>query len=169
MRRHMRSLVLALPCLWAHAAQADGFAIRDLAAVADAAKAALGQGFAARAETRRLTLVCTGCAGAPMLDLLLGRQTDGTEERVRSGQTSVAQLEALCQARSPDCRVSGLAVAPAVGWVSSYAAGSGAGATAVILYGGDLLTIRGLAGSRESATRHVEALVRAVAPRIVGR
>ncbi|KQP40063.1 hypothetical protein ASF49_21410 [Methylobacterium sp. Leaf104] len=165
----MRILLFALLCLVAVKAQAEGFAVRDLSTVADEARAALGTGFLARAEPRRLILSCPDCKGAPMIDLQLGRQTDGTEERVRSGQTSLDQLEGLCRARNPACRLSGLSLAPALGWVTSYPMGTGSGATAVILRDGDLLTIRALAGSGEVAAGHVAALVRAVAPRIIGR
>ncbi len=55
-----------------------------------------------------------------------------------------------------------------MGWVTTYGIGSSAGATAVILRDGDLLTIRALAGSRDVAARQVEILVRRIAPRIVG-
>ncbi len=165
----MRIVALVLLCLWAQAARAEGFAVQSLTAVADEAKRALGGGYAARAEPQRLTLVCLGCPGGPMVDLQLGRQTDGTEERVRSGETSIAQLEALCRAKSPECRLSALGVAPAVGWISTYPMGRTAGATAILLRGGDRLIIRAVAETREAATRQVESLVRAVAPRIVGR
>ena len=164
----MRNLIAAFLCLSAGAAQAEGFAVQDLTSVAAGAKAALGTGFVARAEPRRLTLSCPGCGGTPMIDLQLGRQTDGTEERVRSGQTSLDRLEVLCRAKNPECRLSGLSVAPALGWVSSYPMGTSAGATAVILRDGDLLTIRALADTREAAAGHVATLVRAVAPGIVG-
>ncbi|SFU50750.1 hypothetical protein SAMN02799631_01007 [Methylobacterium sp. 174MFSha1.1] len=165
----MRNLFIALLCLAAAPACAEGFAIRDLTAVASEAGTALGIGFVSRAAPDRLTLMCTTCEGAPMVDLLLGRQADGTEERVRAGQTSMAQLEALCRERRTDCRLSGLSVAPAVGWVTGYGVGSSAGATAIILRGGDLLTIRVLAGSAEAAARPIEILSRTVAARIVGR
>lgn len=165
----MRSVIVALLCLAGAPACAEGFAIRDLTAVAGEAGAALGTGFVSRAAAERLTLMCMSCEGAPMVDLLLGRQSDGTEERVRAGRTSMADIEAICRARSPDCRLSALSVAPAVGWVTRCGVGSSAGATAVILRGGDLLTIRALASSREAAARQVEILARTVAPRIVGR
>lgn len=165
----MRIVALVLLCLWSQAAWAEGFAVQNLTGLADDAKRALGDGYAARAEPQRLTLMCLGCPGGPMVDLQLGRQTDGTEERVRSGETSVAQLEALCRAKSPECRLSALGVAPAVGWISAYPIGKTAGATAIVLRGGDRLTIRAVAETSEAATRQVEALVRTVAPRIVGR
>jgi hypothetical protein len=169
----MRSLIAVLACLIAAGAQAEGFAQRDLRTVAGEAtaslEASLGGRIASRAEPGRLTLTCPDCAGGPMIDLLIGRQTDGTEERVRSGRTSMAQLEALCQARSPDCRLSGLPVAPAVGWITTYAIGRTAGSTAIILRDGDMLTIRSLASDGAIARRNAETLARSVAPRIVGR
>jgi hypothetical protein len=165
----MRLLALLLIALPLGTARAEGFAVRDLTGLADAARTALGAGSAARAEAQRLILTCPGCDGAPMADLQLGRQDDGTEARVRAGQTTIADLEALCRARSPDCRLSGLAVAPAVGWATTYALGSGAGSTAVLLRDGDRLIVRVLARTREAASRHADTLVRALAPRIVGR
>ncbi|CAO4152080.1 hypothetical protein GPNCGGLF_LOCUS3810 [Methylorubrum aminovorans] len=147
---------------------AEGFAVRDLTSVAAEAKTALGGRYAARAEPARLTLLCTECEGAPMIDVLLGRQADGTEERVRSGQTPVARLEALCRQRNPECRLTGLSVAPAVGWISLYRTGAMSGATAIVLRDGDLLTIRSLAGDAATASRNARILVEALAPRIVG-
>ncbi|WP_407519923.1 hypothetical protein [Methylobacterium oryzisoli] len=165
----MRSVAAVLIGLITTGALAEGFAVRDLRTVTGEATAALGGRFASRAEAGRLTLACPDCEGGPMIDVLIGRQTDGTEGRVRSGQTSLAQLEALCQARSPDCRLSGLSVAPAVGWITTYPMGRTAGATAVILRDGDSLTIRSLASDGAVARRNAETLARTVAPRIVGR
>lgn len=165
----MRRVLAALLGLSTVSAQAEGFAVRDLSSVAAQASAALGEGFQSRVAPQRVTLMCPSCEGAPMIDILLGRQDDGTEERVRSGQTSIEKLEALCQARSPECRLSALSVAPAVGWLSTYPMGSTAGSTAVILRGGDLLTIRSLARNSEVAARNAQTLARTVAPAIVGR
>lgn len=165
MRRHALALLVGLVPL---PAIAEGFAVRDLATVADEAKTALGGGYAARADAARLTLLCTACAGAPMIDVLLGRQADGTEERVRSGQTPIARLEALCRQRDPECRLTGLLVAPAVGWISTFRMGSMSGATAIVLRDGDLLTIRSLAGDAATASRNARTLVERLAPRIVG-
>lgn len=111
----MRGLLAALLCLSAAPAFAGGFGLRDFTAVADEAGSALGLGYAARAAPERLTLMCTTGDGAPMVDLLLGREADGTEERVRAGRTLMAQLEDICRSRSPDCRLSGLPVNLAVG------------------------------------------------------
>lgn len=165
----MRSLAAALLCLAALPAEAGGFAIQDLSSVADVAMATLGKDYQAKAEAKRLTLLCKGCAGMTAIDVLLGRQDDGTEARVRSGATPIAKLEALCKAKSPDCRLTGLSVAPAVGWMTTYAIGSKAGSTAVIIRDGDLLTIRSIADSPEVASRNAKALVDAIAPRIIGR
>ena len=167
MRRLARALLAGL--LLPGAVRAEGFAVRDLTTVAAAAKAALDGRFQARAEPARLTLACPDCKGGPTVDVLLGRQADGTEARVRSGETPIARLEALCRARNPECRLAGLPVAPAVGWISRYPLGGAAGATPVVLRGGDLLTIRALAADAEAASRTARALVEALAPRIVGR
>jgi hypothetical protein len=147
---------------------AQGFAVGDLREVEQAATRVLGQGFVARAAEKRLTFVCTDCAGAPMIDILLGRQTDGTEDRVRSGQTTVADLERLCRERNDACRLTGLSVAPAVGWISQYPLGEGAGSTAVIIRNGDLLTIRGVARQPGVAHASVKKLVDGLGRRIIG-
>lgn len=165
----MRFALVMLASLATTGALAQGFAVRDLTRVAPAAKNALGEGYVDRAEPQRVTLMCTGCAGHPMIDILLGRQTDGTEERVRSGETPISRLEELCRARNPECRITGLQVAPAVGWISSYQATRNmAGSTAIVLYGGDMLTIRSLADDAATASANAEKLVGAIAPQVTG-
>ena len=163
------SLVIVASFL-ASGALAQGFAIRDLTAVAPQAQAALGPGFQAKAQAQRVTLACLDCPGSPMVDLLLGRQDDGTEGRVRSGETPISRLEDNCRAKNPECRITGLKVAPAVGWISRYQLGGGmAGSTAIVIRGGDLLTIRSIAGDAATARRNAETLVGAIVPSVVGR
>lgn len=157
--------VFALMALPAHA---EGFALKDLSGL-PVDGTLVGDGpYIGRAEADRLTLVCFDCPGAPQVDVQLGRQDDGTEDRVRSGETSFAKLEELCQARDPACRLDGLEVAPAVGWITRYGIAGQHGTTVVVLRGGDLLTIRVLAAepaiSREVADRLLVSLV----PQIVG-
>jgi hypothetical protein len=150
-------------------ANAQGLMTKDLTGLGRAAAAAIGTGFEVKAEKERLTLVCGTCAGEPIIDIRIGRQTDGTEERVRSGATSMADLQRLCRVRSPSCTVSALAVEPAVGWVSGYPLGDRAGATAVIIRDGDLLTVRCLASNPAAARRTVDQLLPLVRTQIVGR
>lgn len=159
----------ALLCLVALPAQADGFAVQDLSRVVDGAVAALGKGYEAKVEPKRLILRCATCPGMTAIDVLIGRQDDGTEGRVRSGATPISKLEALCKARSPDCRLTGLSVAPAVGWISTYAIGSTAGSTAIMIRDGDLLTIRSVSDDAALARRNASTLVKAIAPVIIGR
>jgi hypothetical protein len=140
-------------------AQAQGFATDDLTGVEAAVTSALGRGFAGRAKTSRLTLTCSSCTGKPIIDILLGQQNDGTEKRLRSGETKVSDLERLCQQSSPECRLSALDVAPAVGWITSYPIGDNAGATAIVLQDGDLLTIRSLAKDAATARRSIDKLM----------
>lgn len=166
-RRYVFAAVLAI--LATAAVEARGLAVRDLVSVQGAVKKSLGSGFIARAQPNRLDLICIGCVDQPIIGLQLGRQTDGTEERVRLGQTRIVDLEQICKARSPECRLSALSVAPAVGWVSSYAIGDTAGATAVIIQDGDLLTIRSLADDPITARRGIDKLLPLIRARMIGR
>lgn len=167
MKRFLPAAVFALATVSAHA---EGFAIKDLSQASAHAASALGGRFVHRAAPQRLTLSCPTCEGAPAVDILLGRQADGTEERLRSGQTSIARLQELCRAKNPECTISAVDVAPAVGWISAYRLGGAMwGSTAVVLRDGDLLTVRSIASDGAVARRNAETIVKAVAPKIVGR
>ncbi|MCJ2057332.1 hypothetical protein MKL09_12280 [Methylobacterium sp. J-048] len=164
----MRCLLVLLGCLIAQAAQAQGFAGHDLTAFTDPVRAAIGRKASVRATPLTLTATCVPCTGSPNVDIQLGISTDGTETRVRTGQTSLAKLEALCIKQNPDCRLSALPVSPAVGWITVYAVGNEGGSTAVILRDGDLLTIRAKADNPGHAEDAVLALTQKIAPKIVG-
>jgi len=159
----------AFAALVAMGAHAGGFIVHDLSTVAADARAALGVGFIRKAEAARLILSCLECKGEHVVDVQLGRQDDGTEQRVRSGQTTMARLEALCRARSPTCTLSALEVSPAVGWITTYPLGAGFGSTAVVLRDGDLLTIRSLAADEPTAKSNAEKTLKAVAGKVVGK
>jgi hypothetical protein len=169
----MRYLLPALAALLAPAAahaqaQPQGFASKDLTTIERAVTDALGTGFAVQADPNRLALACMGCAGEPIIGIELGRQTDGTEDRVRSGQTKAADLEKLCQARDPECKLSLLDAAPAVGWVSSWSLGSSAAATAILIKGGDMVTIRSVAQDAATARRNIDKLLPVVRGKLIG-
>jgi hypothetical protein len=83
-------------------------------------------------------------------------------------RTSFAALEAICIQRNPGCRLSTLPAGRAIGWLSVYALDNGAGATAVILRDGDLLTIEAQAANRGAAEDSVRRLTQTVLPHIVG-
>jgi hypothetical protein len=164
-----RRYVLALAVFWAGIGQAQNIPDRDLTKTQSAAEAALGKGFISRAEPARLDLTCPSCAGSPIIGIQIGRQADGTEERIRSGETKIGDLERLCRARSPECRIEALEVRPAVGWVSSYQLGEIAGATAVVILNGELLTIRSLADSPAHARGNIDRLLPVVRKEVIGR
>lgn len=134
----------ALLCAQTTAVLAQGFATRDLASQARDMERVLGPHFISGAEDGQVAFSCLSCPGSPIVGVAVGRQDDGTEQRVREGKTTIAQLRAQCRARDPSCELTALDVAPAIGWISSYRMGSMAGATAVIIRDGDLLTIRSL-------------------------
>lgn len=157
--------LLGLASAPAHA----GFVTKDLTTVEPALTRSLGDGFAGRVTQERIIITCADCTGEPLVSIEIGRQTDGTEARVRSGATRIEDLERLCQARSPECRIRPLEAAPAVGWVSSWTIGSSAASTAILLRDGDLLTIRSVANDAATARRTIEALLPAVQASIIGR
>lgn len=169
-RTRIRSgLALVLALGFARGARAEGFTVHDLAPLGPEMEKALGPDYVHRAEANRITLTCLGCAGTPMVDVLLGRQDDGSEGRIRSGETSIDQLEARCREKNPDCRLSALAVAPAVGWISTWRMDGRPAVTVVILRDGDLLMIRSLADTEAETRVHADALVRVATDRIIGR
>lgn len=164
----MRWLLVLLGCLVAPAAQAQGFVSHDLTGFVDPIRVAIGSNAAVQATPLDLNLTCASCKGSPSVEIQVGRSTDGTEKRVRSGETSLAKLESLCIKQNPDCRLSALPVSPAVGWITVYALENGGGSTAVILRDGDLLTIQARADSPGHAEDSVLALTQNVVPKIVG-
>ncbi len=165
----MRVLLLLLAAAGVSGAVPDGFAVRNLTTLKFDASAVLGGDFVSRADSARLTLMCATCTGAPAIDVLLGRQADGTEERVRDGTTTFARLDSLCHARNASCRIEGLRVAPAVGWISSYRLGAQSANTVIVLRGGDLLTIRSMASDSAASRRYADRLIETLVPMIVGR
>lgn len=165
----MRALPMILCCLWSQAALAQGFAVHDLTPLAEEARATLGKEATVQAQPLQLMLTCPACNGAPKVALQLGRLTDGTEARVRSGKTTMAALETMCIKRNPDCRLTTLPAGPAVAWITSWAFGTGAGATAIVLRDGDLLTIDSRSIDRGAAEDAVLRIAEKLLPQIVGR
>jgi hypothetical protein len=164
-----RAVIASAATLGAAGADARGLAVTDLRTIERAMIEALGPGFIGRAEPSRIDMICSDCAGGPIVGVQMGAQNDGTEQRVRSGRTTIEDLERLCRASSPECRISALDVAPAVGWVSSYPIGENAGATAVVIQDGGLLTIRSLATDADAARRNVDRLMPLVRERVIER
>ena len=165
----MRCLIVILSCLWSQAVLALGFAVQDLTPLAEDARTALGREATVQAEPFQLMLTCPGCDGAPTVALQLGRLTDGTEGRIRSGKTTMGALETMCVKKNPDCRLTTLPAGPGIAWITSYAFETGAGATAIVLRDGDLLTIDARSIDRGAAEDTVLRLAQKLLPRIIGR
>jgi hypothetical protein len=164
----MKAVVFGMAVAVAAPAHADGFAVRDFTEMTDSVAGFFGGRWETRVEPDRLTMMCFGCDDAPVLDFQLGRQSDGTEDRVRSGQTTFAELEEICRAKTPDCRIEGLDVVPAVGWMSTFRVGSKAAHTIVVLRDGDMLYLRSISENADVARKNADAAIANVVPLIVG-
>ncbi len=154
------ALALALP--------AEGFLTKNINSVDAEVLALLGPGFISAPRPGKLAYSCPKCAEEPIIGIEFGRQVDGTEGRVRSGETKIEDLEKQCQARSPECRLTALDAGPAVGWVSSYELGSSKGATAILILNGDLLTIRSLANDAATARGNIDKLLPLLREKVIG-
>ncbi|MGL4319602.1 MAG: hypothetical protein ACRCS3_01945 [Paracoccaceae bacterium] len=159
--------VALLLCLFASPALADGLAITDLTQAPDIT-ATLGEGFLSKVEADRITYVCFECPGAPMVDVLMGQQTDGTEDRIRSGETTMDDMQTICQSREPDCTLEGLSLAPAVGFRSAYPVMGRSGSTTVVMLGGDMITIRSIADDPAVARDTAIVIESHLIPAIIG-
>lgn len=164
----MTRLVLLLTAIGVSAAS-TGFALHDLTKLPIDVSGTLGGGYETRAEPARALMVCSGCAGTPIIDIRLGRQDDGTEARIRAGTTTASTLEGLCRQRDPACRIESVSVAPAVGWMSSYTLGTQSAHTVIVLRDGDMLTVRTIASDAAVARRTADLLVSTLVPVIVGQ
>jgi hypothetical protein len=159
-------MVTAAPVL------AEGLTIRDLSTLAVDTTTLSPGDWEQRLEPDRATFDCFGCTfgctGDPVIDIQPGRQNDGTEGRIRSDDTTFADMEGLCQQRDPACTLRGLDVAPAVGWATQYMIGSQVAQTIAVLRDGDILTIRVLSTDPAIITQNVEAVLMGIVPQIVG-
>ena len=161
-------MLALLPLMLGLALPPDGFATKNINSLDGEVLELLGPGFVGAPRPGKLAYTCPDCAGQPILGIEFGRQVDGTEGRVRSGETKIEDLEKQCQARSPECRIEALDAGPAVGWVSSYAIGKDQGATAVLIRDGDLLTIRSVANDAAMARSNLDKLLPLVREKIIG-
>jgi len=161
-------MLALLPLMLGFALPADGFVTKNINSLDGEVLALLGPGFISAPRPGKLAYSCSACANEPILGIEFGRQVDGTEGRVRSGETKIEDLEKQCQARSPECTLEALDAGPAVGWVSSYTLGSSKGATAILIRGGDLLTIRSVANDAATARATIDKLMPLVRAKIIG-
>jgi hypothetical protein len=149
---------------------AASFENTGIETVARRAQAELGPDFRAQiGNGQRVVLLCSRCEGLRMITIQISRQTDGTEGRVRTGQTKIADLESQCQASEPSCKIERADMGPAVGWLARYRGATGSGYTLVLLNNGNMLTVRSNAATAVTALEDLRRMQRAVIPEIIGR
>ena len=129
--------------------------------------------WAARKERDRLTLACLECADFTAIDVKLSKGPPGTEERIRSGETTAGTMLGICKDNAARTGSECFSIKPAnvkgaVGFVSDVSVGGGSfAATYTIYQDGDLLVVRHVPSSREEAARSGEQAFRALVPQIV--
>ena len=168
-----RPLALLLALAGAAAAAAPALAgpmATDLGALAIPADLLSGPTVSRADEPGHLLLACLECGDGSAVDLAVapGAGDRGTEARVRSGETTAADLQALCQQREPACTVELLDVPPAVGWISAWTLGATSVATAIVLRDGDQLTLRSIGPDPARARANADAVIATLVPQIVG-
>ncbi len=160
--------ILICTALLASLAQAEGFAVDDLRTVpVDASILTNGTFVAEATAPNRITFACLDCGTFAGIDVRIGRQDDGTEERMRAGLTTIDDIRAMCQANDPSCQLDGITSGRAIGWITTYD-GSVTGSTALLFLDGDLLTIRSIADDVATARANGDAVRAALAPAIIG-
>lgn len=165
----MRALLITMLCaLTAAPAMAEGLAVKDLQTLQVDPSPFRGGAFQAQATgPDRLTIFCTDCDQVNAIDISLGKSTDGTEDRYRSGETTIQKMREICQNNNATCELDAAEVGGAVGWVTSYQTAFSAGSTTVLFLDGDVLTIRALAADKETAIANGALAREKVAPLIV--
>ena len=163
----MKPVIALLALLVAVPASAEGFRTDDLRGVRPSAPLFSGTAQVGVNERARTSYLCADCATIEGLDVILGRSTDGTEGRYRSGATTIADMAALCRRNNPSCETAALSLGGAVGWVTTYETGIGGGSTAILFQDGDTLTLRALSGSPEAARATVQRGLETLATAIV--
>jgi hypothetical protein len=162
------ALAAALAFGMTTAAQAEGFALKDLTKLRFDPASMPGKEFVMRNdEPERATVACVACKDLEAVDIILGQSVDGTEERYRSGKTTLAMMEAICKSKAPSCTMQAATFGRAVGWTTQYET-STFGSTTALYLNGDLLVVRSLAGSKDVAFANGQAILAAVGKQIVG-
>jgi hypothetical protein len=162
---------LALALGPAVAAGAEGFATRDLTQVAVDTAAFTSGAFVALPEPRKLMIACLECSRTAVVNLRLAEAPGETEENLRTGIMTLADMQAACAAATGVAclGVETAAVGPAVGWMTMTRSGADREIRTYELYlGGERLTIQAIAETREEADALGRTAFDLLAPQIVG-
>ncbi len=145
-----------------------GFTFTDLTQLKSPPSTATCDPASTRVEPKRLTYMCRDCGALCGVDVLISASTDGTEGRFRSGETTIAKMQSLCQSRESNCTLERVDTNGAVGWVSRTMALGTPVSTTILFRGGDVLTIRSISDDAQAAYDNGKAVREAVAKRIIG-
>lgn len=130
--------------------------------------------YAVKKEANRITVVCIVCGGFSAIDVhLAAGPNDGTEERIRSGQTTAETMLDVCKKNvipgTSECYdIKKADLKGAVGFVSDVKAnGTSYSATYTLYQDGKLLLMRNISDSREKAAKLGALAYEHIAPQVV--
>ncbi len=149
-------------------AWAIGFHAKNLWGVRLQTSALLGGSYEADSHApNRVTLHCRNCDGLVIVDILLTDGEEHQEAKLRSGEMTLAKMQAGCAAWAEECSLRAHQIGNAVGWIEDYVLGGRAGTTARLYLDGQMLTIRSTAPDPDIAHGNGRAVIDAIAPLIV--
>jgi hypothetical protein len=155
------------------AGPAVGFQETELEAVAKRVQATLGPGYRGlMGKQSDVTWMCTSCEGLASVKIQMRRSTDGIEDRLRTGQMTIADLNQQCETREATaCSTERADVGRAIGWLSAYhtARAGIAGNTLVLFRDGGMLTVFSMSNTPKEARDIMQRIRRSVVPEIAGR
>ncbi len=163
----MRAALALIICA-ASPAFGEGFVQTDLTQITVDAAAFAPIKVEHKSEPARLTVACTSCDDTVAVDIQLSKSTDGTEGRFRSGETTVEKMRAICQSRSPTCKLDRADVGPAVGWVTQWEFADSPASTLVLFRDGDMLKASVFGASRDQVSGLMDTTIKTLVPQIVG-
>jgi hypothetical protein len=152
----------------------SGFAVTDLTKFNSIGSGASnvqlgGQECIARAELSRLTIMCLDAPASPAIDVKLSKSKDGTEARLRSGETTIAKMEELCAQRGGVCKMEALKLGGAVGFVSKTNVGNTKIHNITLFKKDDLMVIRAISEDADVAAKYGKLVLDFYGTKIVGQ
>jgi hypothetical protein len=149
--------------------QAPDFAITDMRQLADVPFTIGANRYSRKAKPESILFSCRSCRSDESVHIRVTTEIVQSQAKLKSGQDTVATLEAACKNQYRDCRMEATEVEGATGTISTMSLGPIAVSSLVVSKGVRTLIIQSLAATPEIALQNVKAAREQIAPLIVGR